>query len=318
MPIFVCGSLAFDTTMVLDNKLRVSGNNSKGEIQAVEADFSVPNLRRDYGGCAGNIVYNLKMLGIDALPVGTVGTDFNTYRTWLEKRYIDQRYIKVIEHSYTAHTYITIDMDDNRITAFHPGAMVFSHFNRMNLNAEKATMGVIGSDGEDGMRIHADQFTEANVPFLYYPSHSMQKMLEDEWLHLIEQSTWTLLSEEQCSFMEKSLNITAEQMSLRVQALIVNQGKQGARIYHDGLCHYIPKITPQVSYDASGADDAFCAGIIYGLSNDIDWDTTGRLASLIKVIKIEHHGTQQHSLSLEQLKQRFQEVFNYALLTPSL
>ncbi len=319
MSIFVCGSLAFDTTMVLDNKLRVSSNQTSNESQAVEADFSVPDLRRDFGGGAGNIVYNLKMLGINAIPVGTVGIDFNTYRNWLDKQGIDQHAIKVIDHSYTAHTYITLDMDDNRITAFHPGAMSFSHFNRMNMREDHPTMGVIAPDGEEGMRIHADQFTEANVPFLYYPSHSMHKMLEDEWLHLIEQSAWTVLSAEQCDCMEKSLGISAEQLSFRVKALIVNQSQsQGARIYHNGLCHQIPKIAPQVHYDVSGADDAFCAGILYGLKNDIDWDTTGRLASLIKAIKTEHHGTQQHSLSLEQLKQRFQEVFHYELLTSPL
>jgi len=318
MSIFVCGSLAFDTTMVLDNKLRISDRRGGHEPQALEADFSVPDLRRDFGGCAGNIVYNLKILGIEALPVATVGMDFNTYRNWLDKQNIDQRYIKIIDHSYTAHTYITIDMDDTRISAFHPGAMAFSHFNRMNLSAETVNMGVIAPDGEDGMRIHADQFTEASIPFLYYPSHSMHKMLEDEWLHLIEQSAWTVLSEEQCEFMEKSLGISAEQLSFRVQALIVNQGKQGARIYQQGLCHYIPKIEPKFYYDSAGADDAFCAGILFGLRHDIDWDTTGRFASLIKVIKTEHHGTQQHTISLEQLKQRFQEVFNYELLTSTL
>jgi len=319
MTVFVCGSLAFDTTMVLDGKLRIHQDrhhaiNYDASDPRLETDFLVPDLRRNYGGSAGNISYNLKLIGVDAVPVSTVGMDFLGYDTWLDKSGINKTHIKVMEHSYTAHTYTTLDTEDNRITAFHPGAMSFSHYNRMQLHDGGVEMGVIAADAEDGIRIHADQFSEGNIPFMYYPSHSMKTMLEDDWLHLIEQSRWTVLNSEQCEYMEKHTGLTAEQISKRVNALIINQGNDGARIYRDGLCHIIPGTEPKVSYDLSGCDDAFCAGLTYGILHDIDWDTAGRVAVLMSAIKAEHYGTQQHSFTQEQFKQRFQDAFAYELL----
>jgi len=312
MAILVCGSLAFDTVMVLSDKLRMTQAAEKGQI--LNLYFLVPDLRRSYGGCAGNIAYNLKLLGKTAWPMGTVGTDFTPYAIWLDKQGINRQHIKVIEHNYTAQTYITHDVDDNRITAFHPGAMNLSHVNPVPVNPA-ITLGVIAPDSEEGMQIHAQQFCENGTPFLYYPGHSLHQILGEDILSYIEQASWMVLNTEEWALVTRKTGLTEEQLASRLRALIINRGQDGATFYSLGVCYKTPGVPLKNLQDASGCDDAFCAGLLYGLANDIDWETTGRIASLIWAITAEHHGTQHHHFSLDAFKSLFRQAFGYALFT---
>jgi adenosine kinase len=307
-PVLVCGSLAYDTVIVYNDKLKFNGAGHKADVY-----FIVPDLQRGFGGCAGNIAYNLKLLGKTSYPVGTVGTDFGTYAEWLGSCGISCEYIKQIEHNLTAQSFVLQDANDNRVTAFHPGAMNFSHFNRLPRNRAFAAA-VLAPDGFDGMLIHMRQLAEANLPMLFYPGIGMLQMHGDDLLGFIEQARWMVLDENEKVYVEKYTGLGIDRLAERLDALVINCGQDGALIYANGARHQIPGCKPRQIHDLTGCDDAFCAGLLYGLLGDIDWETTGRIATLMWSIKAEHHGTQRHSFTFDNFKALYRKVFGYALI----
>ncbi len=316
MPILVCGSLAFDTTIVLNEKLKLQPSQEADAFGNTNFDlyFMVPDLRREFGGCAGNIAYNLNLLNKEALPMGTVGADFGLYAHWLDKQRISRDCIREMEHSYTAQSYIVHDMDDNKLTAFHPGAMNFSHYNRVPTHL-LVELAVIAPDGDNGMRMHAQQLVQTGIPFLFYPGYSLAQTFGEDILSFIEQSSWMVIHEEDLEFIRAETGLTEQQLAQRVRALVINRGERGAVVFSAGVEYQVPGYTPKHIFDESGCDDAFCAGLLYGLANDIDWETTGRIASLMWGIKAEHHGTQQHTFSLNSFKNLFKDTYGYALIS---
>ncbi|MCP4696390.1 MAG: carbohydrate kinase family protein [Gammaproteobacteria bacterium] len=311
MSVLICGSLAYDTAMAFNEKFRLHECSAEKSPQTLY--FMVPDLRRSHGGCAGNIAYNLSLLGKNALPMGTVGNDFAPYAEWLDSCGIARDYIMQIEHTFTAQMFVTQDMDDSKIIAFHPGAMNFSHYNQVPLN-KNISLGVIAPDGYEGMRIHTQQFIEAGIPIIFYPHIRVSELDGDDLLEFIEQAAWIVINKEEWPEMQRLTGLTAEQIAARVQAVIVNQGAEGAFIYAGDICYQTAGLTPRPINDLSGSDDAFCAGLLYGLLNDIDWETTGGIATLMWAITAEHHGTQTHTFSLEKFKSLFEKVFGYALI----
>ena len=312
--VLVCGSLAFDTLIVLDDKFKLSQPSGSEMPHNQNVYHVVPDLRREFGGCAGNLAYNLTLLTVPAVPVGTVGTDFALYSNWLDSNCIPRDRIMVVEHSYTAQTFVVLDMDDNRITAFHPGAMDFSHFNRLPPNIT-ATLGVIAPDSMEGMRTHAQQFVEAMVPYLLYPGNSLRHMDSDDILGLSELAQWAVFNRREWAQVEHLTGLTPAQMGARMQAVILNLDKDGAIIYAHDAQYQIPPPAHHELNDLSGADDAFCAGLVYGLAHEIDWETAGRIATLMWYIKARHHGTQRHHFTMEGFKHMFKRTFGYALIT---
>ncbi len=313
MSILICGSLAYDVVMAFSDKLKL--NCDPSSETPVTLYVTVPDMRRYFGGCAGNIAYNLKLLGRSASPMGTVGTDFGTYAAWLDKCGISREYIKTVDHNYTAQTYVSQDVDDNKIIAFHPGAMDFSHFNRIPSGEQKISLGVIAPDSPEGMRLHAHQLAENGIPMLFYPGITIFHMDGNELLAFIQQAQWVMVDSEQWEKMRELVGLSAEQVAERLRGLIINHGEDGALIYTPDACHQIPGRRAKVFHDATGADDAFCAGLLYGMVEDIDWETTGRVATLIWSIKVEHHGSQTHAFTLENFKALYKKVFGYALIT---
>jgi len=314
MSILICGVLSYDTVMVFNDKFKyhISQDHVQGQ-EEIDIYFMVPDLRRQFGGCAGNIAYNLNLLGADPLIMATVGADFNHYAEWLDKQNIKRDYIAVVEHSYTAQTFVTIDMDDNHITAFHPGAMNFSSTNQV-WQAKEATIGIVCSESADAMMIHALQFVEAGIPFIFDPGQSVQLFDGDELLKFLEQAQWILLNRKEWQIVHQRTGLSAEQVAMRVQALIITQEAQGAMIYTQETRYNIPAAKAKAVNDPTGCSDAFCAGILYGLAKEIDWETTGRIAALMGAIKVEHHGTQNHTVTLDLFKARFKKNFGYALI----
>jgi adenosine kinase len=311
--VLICGSLAYDIVMVLDDKIKFPKEADDAPAKNLDVYFYVPDLKRNFAGCAGNIAYSLKLLEQDVYPLGTVGSDFNGYMAWLKNRGISGEYIKSIEHSYTAQTYITCDMDDNKITAFHPGAMNFSHFNRVPIT-KSFDLGVIASDGEDGMQMHAQEFVQMGLSFLFAPGHSIYQMLSDNVLAFVQQAQWVVLNQAECEYLMTQTGMDVEQLASWVTALVINKGRDGATIYNNGVCYQIAAPKNYVVSDISGCDDAFTAGLIYALKHDIDWETSGRLASLMWTKAAEQHGSQYHQFNLEQFKQQFKQEYGYMLL----
>jgi adenosine kinase len=312
MTILVSGSLAFDTTIEVDDKFRTQCCDEFGS-KALDAYHIVPDLRRDFGGGAGNICYNLSLLAREAIPVATVGTDFDAYAKWLDEHRICRDCIMTMEHNYTAQNFVIRDMDDNRITAFHPGAMDFSHFNRLPRRID-SKLAVIAANGFDAMRLHAQQLSEMLVPFVFYPANSLRYMTKEDVNDLVDMAHWAFFSRREWKKTQELTGLTPEQMSARLEALIINNGTDGVDIYTQDTRYQIPPIPIKNIYDLVGAEDAFCAGLVYGLEADIDWDTTGRIASLMWLIKVGFHGTQKHHFSPVSFKQLFKRTFGYALI----
>lgn len=308
MSALICGSMAYDTIMVFQDQFK--NHILPDKVHILNVSFLVPELRREYGGCAGNIAYNLKLLGGEPLTMATVGKDFDSYAQWMDQCGVSREYIRVTPDSYTAQAYITTDMDDNQITAFHPGAMSFSHENSIPKD-RGIRVGIISPDGKDGMIQHCREFAEANIPFIFDPGQGMPMFNGEELLQCVEQARWVTLNDYEAQLMQDRTGLSLEQLAQRVEALIVTRGGEGSNIYVDGECHHIPVAKTKELLDPTGCGDAYRAGLLYGLLEEMDWKTTGRIASLLGAIKIEHHGTQNHTISMDAFKARFQENFGY-------
>jgi adenosine kinase len=309
MSALICGSMAYDTIMVFHDRFK--NHILPEQVHILNVSFLVPDLRREYGGCAGNIAYNLKLLGADPLPMATVGKDFQPYAQWMAYCGVSQKFIRVVDESYTAQAYITTDMDDNQITAFHPGAMSCSHLNKVPTD-RKIRLGIVAPDGKEGMINHAEQFVAAGIPFIFDPGQGMPMFNGQELQHFIDLATWVTLNDYEAQLMQERTGLAPEQLAQRVEALIVTRGSSGSLIYTDGNRLEIPAATPKVMLDPTGCGDAYRAGLIYGLLEDMDWPTTGRIASLMGAIKVETAGTQNHSFSLADFRERFHENFGHS------
>lgn len=308
MTALICGSFAYDTIMVFHDRFK--NHILPDKVHILNVSFLTPELRREFGGCAGNIAYNLKLLKGDPLPMGTVGSDFGPYQAWLDQWDIPRQHVRVIENAYTAQAFITTDLDDNQINAFHPGAMNFSHGNRIEDTAG-ASIGILAPDGRDGMIEHAQQFQAAGIPFIFDPGQGLPMFTKHELLKFSEQATWITLNDYESQLFQERTGLSTQQLADQVEALIITRGAEGSQIYTQGKCFEIPAAKATSLSDPTGCGDAYRAGLLYGLSHETDWETTGRIASLLGAIKIEYHGTQNHYFELEEFWGRFKENFGY-------
>jgi adenosine kinase len=310
MSALICGSFAYDTIMVFHDHFK--NHILPDKVHILNVSFLVPDMRREFGGCAGNIAYNLKLLGGDALPMGTVGNDFAPYAKWMDECGIERKHVREVSNIYTAQAFITTDMDDNQITAFHPGAMSFAHENSVE-DATGVTIGIVSPDGREGMIEHARQFAEANIPFIFDPGQGLPMFEGDELIEFIEQATWVTVNDYEEQLLQERTNLSPHEIAERVDALIVTLGAEGSHIYAADHRHDIPAATPASIKDPTGCGDAFRAGLLYGLMNDMDWENAGRVASLMGALKIEHHGTQNHRFDTDEFNDRFKDAFGYCL-----
>ncbi len=310
MTALICGSFAYDTIMVFPDRFK--NHILPDKVHMLNVSFLVPEMRREFGGCAGNIAYSLKLLGGDGLPMGTVGNDFGQYAEWMTRCGIDARHVKQIDSTYTAQAFITTDMDDNQITAFHPGAMSMSHQVRVG-EAQGISIGIVSPDGRDGMLDHATQFSDADIPFIFDPGQGMPMFDGDELMRFVEQASWVTLNDYEAQLMQDRTGKSPHELAEHVRALIITRGAQGSLIYTSQHRLEIPAATPREINDPTGCGDAYRAGLLYGLMHDMDWDTTGRVAALMGAMKIEQHGTQNHRFERDEFEQRFQEAFDYRL-----
>lgn len=310
MTALICGSMAYDTIMVFPDRFK--HHILPEQVHILNVAFLVPELRREYGGCAGNIAYNLKLLGGDPQILATVGKDFGPYQDWLSTLGISKDLIKVIPESYTAQAYITTDLDDNQITAFHPGAMSFAHENPIPED-RSIRLGLISPDGKEGMIQHAKEFVEKGIPFIFDPGQGMPMFDGPELLSLVEQATWVTLNDYEAQLMQDRTGMKAEEIASKVKALIITKGGQGSHIYTEGRVIEIPPAKPVATRDPTGCGDAYRAGLVHGILEEYDLETTGRIASLMGAIKVESPGTQNHGFTLQEFKDRYRESFGSSL-----
>jgi adenosine kinase len=302
----ICGSIAYDTIMVFEGRFKQHILPDK--IHMLNVSFLVPQLRREFGGCAGNIAYNLRLLGDAGYPMATVGRDFGPYAQWMKQTGVPTDYVKVIDSEHTAQGFVTTDLDDNQIWAFHPGAMGSSHLNRVQ-DAGAIAIGIVAPDGRDGMVQHAAQFAAAKVPFIFDPGQGLPMFDGEELRTFIGQASWVAVNDYEWQVLQQKTGWTASQVLQKVQALIVTRGAEGSVIHTQQGEIGIPSAKPAAVVDPTGCGDAYRAGLIHGLLQGYEWETTGRIASLMGAIKIEARGTQNHSFTREQFEQRYQLAF---------
>ena len=310
MHTLICGSMAYDTIMVFPDQFKK--HILPEQIHILNVAFLVPEMRREFGGCAGNIAYNLKLLGGNPLIMATVGDDFSTYALRLEKLGIPQAHIRHISGSYTGQAFITTDLDDNQITAFHPGAMSFSENNHVG-DAADVTLGIVSPDGREGMLQHAREFHEADIPWIFDPGQGMPMFNGEELLRFVEQADYVTVNDYEAQLLQDKTGRKIEELARMTRAFIITRGGEGSTIYADGKEIVIPCAKPPTLLDPTGCGDAYRAGLLHGIQQDWDWETTGRLASLLGTLKIASRGGQNHAPSRDELKAQFRQHFGFAV-----
>jgi len=310
MRTLICGSLAYDTIMVFHDQFK--NHILPEQIHILNVAFLVPDMRREFGGCAGNIAYNLQLLGGDPLIMATAGEDFHPYTQRLEKLGLAQTHVRTVAQAYTAQAFITTDLDDNQITAFHPGAMNFSHENHIG-DAADVGLGIVAPDGREGMLQHAREFHEAGTPFIFDPGQGLPMFNGEELLRFVELADFVAMNDYEAQLMQERTGQTVEQLARSVKALVVTQGAKGSVIHAGGQRHEIPCVEAGEVIDPTGCGDAYRAGLLYGIAHGMDWALTGRLASLMGAIKIASRGGQNHQPTRDEIGVRFKQQFGASL-----
>jgi adenosine kinase len=303
----ICGSVAYDTILVFPDRFQTHILPDK--LHTLNVSFLVPEMRREFGGCAANIAYGLKLLGDQGIAMATAGHDFAPYRERMVSQGLPVDHIRLVEDTFTAQAFITTDLGNNQITAFHPGAMQFAHLNKVSDAGPGITLGIVAPDGRQAMIEHAAQFHAASIPFIFDPGQGMPMFGGDELKAFIRQARWLTLNDYEWSMLQQKTGLTAAEVASQVDALIVTMGAEGSMIYTGGQTLRIPSAKPKAVIDPTGCGDAYRAGLIHGLLHGSDWETIGRTASLMGAIKIESRGPQNHRFTRTEFDQRYQDNF---------
>jgi adenosine kinase len=306
MNTLVCGSLAFDTIMVFEDRFK--NHILPEKIHILNVAFLVPEMRREFGGTAGNIAYNLQLLDSKPLIMATVGDDFASYAARLDASGLNTAHVKTIVGSFTAQAFITTDLDDNQITAFHPGAMNASHHNSVK-DVQDVGLAIIAPDGREGMFQHARECHEAGIPFMFDPGQGLPMFSGDELMHFIEMADYLTINDYEAQLIEDKTGYSAASLAMKVKALVVTLGSKGSAIYADGQRIYIQCVEAEAVIDPTGCGDAHRAGLIYGITHGWDWLTSGRLASVMGAIKIASRGGQNHKPGKAKIEALYKQTF---------
>ena len=299
MSILICGSMAFDTIGVFKDQFK---NHILPEsIYKLSVAFYVPELRKEFGGTAGNIAYNLKLLDDNPIIMATVGNDFLLYFNWLNQNRINTRFVKEIKHLYTAQAFITTDLSNNQITVFHPGAMVESHQNKIS-EATDVCLAIIAPDGKDGMINHAQECKALNIPFMFDPGQGLPMFNKEELLKFIDDASYIAVNDYEATLLTEKTSLSREEISKKVEAFIITMGAEGSIIYAKNKTYKIDPIRVETPLDPTGCGDAYRAGLLYGISKKWDWQSTGRLASVMGAIKIQSQGGQNHRPTRDKIE----------------
>jgi adenosine kinase len=304
----ICGSVAYDTILIFPDRFK--SHILPDKIHMLNVSFLVPEMRREFGGCAANIAYGLNLLGDRGIVMATVGQDFAPYKERMIAQGMSLKHVKVVDGTFTAQAFITTDLDDNQITAFHPGAMQHAHLNKVTDAASGVTLGIVAPDGRQAMIEHAAQFAAASVPFIFDPGQGLPMFGADELKSFIAQARWVAVNDYEWGMLQDKTGLSAAEIASQVDALIITQGAEGSVIHTGGQKLTIPSAKPKAVVDPTGCGDAYRAGLIHGLLRGLDWETIGRTASLMGAIKIESRGPQNHSFTPDEFERRYRDNFS--------
>ena len=306
MRTLICGSIAYDNIMVFQGRFKE--HILPEQIHILNVSFLVPQLRREFGGCAGNIAYNLKLLGGEPVIMATVGDDAAPYVSRMDKLGLERTHVREIRDSMTGQAFITTDLDDNQITAFHPGAMNFSTQNKV-ADSKGVTLGIVAPDGRDGMLEHAGDMAKAGIPFVFDPGQGMPMFDGKDLLAFVDQAAYVAVNDYEGKMLEEKTGKSLEAIAKMVKALIVTRGAEGSTIIADGQHIDIPCVKAEEILDPTGCGDAYRAGLLYGIAKGMDWRATGQLASVMGSLKIASRGGQNHVVTREIVAKVYKETF---------
>ncbi len=314
MSVLICGSIAFDNIMVFEGKFK--DHILPDQVHILNVAFLVPELRREFGGCAGNIAYNLKMLAArpedEPLVMAAVGEDADPYFARMKNFGLSTSHVAVVPETFTAQAFITTDLDDNQITAFHPGAMNFSHVNHVSA-VEGVRLGIVAPDGRAGMLMHASEFAEAGVPFIFDPGQGLPMFSGEELMDFIGKASYVAVNDYEARMVEDKTGHKIEELSKQVKGFVVTRGAEGSLIFADGQRHDIPSVKAVKVVDPTGCGDAYRAGLLFGITNGLPWEDTGRLASVMGSLKIAQRGAQNHRMSRDEIGALYASQFGFGL-----
>jgi adenosine kinase len=293
MSALICGSLAFDTIMSFEG--RFAEQIMPEQLHILNVSFLVPTLRREFGGCAGNIAYSLTQLGGSALPMATVGNDGQDYVAHLRNKGISTEFIREIAGSYTAQAMIMTDRDNNQITAFHPGAMSHAHASEIKPRSD-IKLGIISPDGRDAMLLHAAQFKAASIPFVFDPGQGLPMFNGEELTHFIDQASWVTVNDYEGRMLSERCGLSSSEISRRVQGLVVTLGAQGCEVWVDGVMTHVPPVKAVQLVDPTGCGDAFRGALLFGLERGWSLVDSCALGNRVGAHKIATPGCQNYTL----------------------
>lgn len=306
MKTLICGSLAYDHIATYPG--RFQDLLLRDRLDRLAVSIEVNDMRRQFGGCAGNIAYNLKLLGAEPVVMATVGEDFHPYARWLAQCQIGTEHITEVSGQLTARADITTDINDAQWASFCSGAMNAAHINHIH-DAKDVTLGIVSPDGKQGMLQHAREFAESGIPFVFDPGQAMAKLKKDELLEAYDLATWLAFNDYECEQAKRKTGVSLTVLVKKVDAVIVTHGSRGSSIYVGDERISVPVVKAGQIVDPTGCGDAYRAGLLYGLLYDCDWEITGRIASLLGAIKVGSPGGQGHHFTRQHFNRLYRQAF---------
>ena len=306
MRTLICGSMAYDNIMVFQGRFKEQ--ILPDQIHILNVAFLVPQLRREFGGCAGNIAYNLKHLGGEPVIMATMGEDAQPYYQRLDALRLERSHVREVPKTLTAQAFITTDLDDNQITAFHPGAMTESHLNKV-ADSKGVKLAIVAPDGRDGMVEHARDLAAAGIPYMFDPGQGLPMFNGEELLSFVDKASYVAVNDYEGKMLEERTGQSLEAIAKKVKALVVTRGAEGSTLFTGGQRIDVPAVKPEAIVDPTGCGDAYRAGLLYGIVSGMDWKSTGQLASVMGSIKIASKGGQNHELSREKVALVYRKAF---------
>ena len=308
MSILVCGSLAYDTLLTFEG--RFEEHILADQLHKISTTFLVPSMRREFGGCGGNIAFNLAMLGVEPLLMTTVGEDFSPYRAHLKRMGVNDKYVRTIRGEFTPQLFAISDRDKNQIMALHPGAMAHSHANHLSEVSEPIELAIVAPSGLSGALQHCEELAEAGIPFIFDPGQELPLFSAAQLRRLVGLATYVTLNDYESELMRDRAGLTIEAMRDMVDAVIVTRGSKGSEIHTRDALYEIPRVQmPNKPLDPLGCGDAYRAGLLFGIHNGLDWVVTGRLANILGAIKITALGPQSHFFDWDIITRLYQESY---------
>jgi adenosine kinase len=294
MPALICGSLAFDTITTFPGKF--AQQILPEQLHILNVSFLVPTLRREFGGCAGNIAYSLRQLGGDPVVMAAVGADGADYLQRIRGWGATTDHVRTVADSYTAQAIIITDTDNNQITAFHPGAMQSAHLTAVPLDAD-IRVAIIAPDGRDAMLQHAAQLAAAKIPFIFDPGQGLPMFDGAELQRFVDQASWVAVNDYEAKMLCDRTGQTLESLSRsHLKGVIVTLGAQGCDLWQGGVRQHIAGVVAREVLDPTGCGDAFRAALLFGIENGWDLARSIELGNRIGAIKIASRGGQNHVL----------------------